>query len=155
MSELTLTETEVLTGHTDVICSTSIERIVSGRNAALAEIEVLIRRLAAISEQAASIGGGTSNNWGQIASHRHGCWLVESEELAMKIITQNIDRSIWRNLMHQSGLGGSWVLTPSPGGTGNLRWKRFVPSAKRTSTVLLKRGGMTRKNDTGQKVCSR
>lgn len=106
MSERPLTESEVLTGHTDVICSTSIERIVSGRNAALAEIEVLIRRLAAISEQAASIGGGTSNNRGQITSHRHGCWLVESEELAMKIITQNIDRSIWRNLMHQSGLGG-------------------------------------------------
>jgi len=42
MSELTLTEPEVLTGHTDVICSTSIERIVTGRNAALAQIEVLM-----------------------------------------------------------------------------------------------------------------
>lgn len=29
MSELTFTEPEVLTGHTDVICSTSIERIVT------------------------------------------------------------------------------------------------------------------------------
>ena len=36
MSELTLTESEVLTDNTDVICSTSIERIVTGRNAALA-----------------------------------------------------------------------------------------------------------------------
>lgn len=33
------TEPEVLTGHTTVICSTSIERIVTGRNAALAQIE--------------------------------------------------------------------------------------------------------------------
>ncbi|HAW0896820.1 TPA: restriction endonuclease subunit M, partial [Escherichia coli] len=41
MSELTLTDPEVLTGHTDVICSTSIERIVTGRNAALAQIEAL------------------------------------------------------------------------------------------------------------------
>ena len=32
-------EPEVLTGHTDVICSTSIERIVTGRNAALTRIE--------------------------------------------------------------------------------------------------------------------
>ena len=45
MSELTLTKPEVLTGHTDVICSTSIERIVTGRNAALAQIEVLMQQL--------------------------------------------------------------------------------------------------------------
>ena len=101
MSDLTLTKPEVL----NVNCITSIKRIVSRRNAALAEIEVLIRHLAAISEQTASIGGGTSNDWGQRTSHRHGCWLMESEEFAMKMITQNIDRSIWRNLMHQSGLG--------------------------------------------------
>lgn len=31
------TEPEVLTDHTEVICSTSIERIVTGRNAALAQ----------------------------------------------------------------------------------------------------------------------
>lgn len=33
MSALTLTEPEVLTDHTDMICSTSIERIVAGRMA--------------------------------------------------------------------------------------------------------------------------
>jgi hypothetical protein len=38
-------EPEVLTGHTGVICSTSIERIVTGRNAALTRIEALIRQL--------------------------------------------------------------------------------------------------------------
>jgi hypothetical protein len=36
-----VTEPEVLTGHTGVICSTSIERIVTGRNAALTRIEAL------------------------------------------------------------------------------------------------------------------
>jgi hypothetical protein len=32
MAALTQTEPDVLTDHTDVICSTSIERIVTGRN---------------------------------------------------------------------------------------------------------------------------
>ena len=35
MSEPTLTNPEVLTDHTDVICSTSIERIVTGRRVEL------------------------------------------------------------------------------------------------------------------------
>ncbi len=35
MSQPTITEPEVLTGHTDIICSTSIERIITGRNSAL------------------------------------------------------------------------------------------------------------------------
>ncbi|ECW2477480.1 restriction endonuclease subunit M, partial [Salmonella enterica subsp. enterica serovar Florida] len=38
MSEHTHADPEVLTDHTDVICSTSIERIVTGRNAALTQI---------------------------------------------------------------------------------------------------------------------
>ncbi|EPB4340624.1 restriction endonuclease subunit M, partial [Enterobacter kobei] len=50
------TEAEVLTDHTDVICSTSIERIVSGRNAALAQIEALISKLDEISTLTGSIG---------------------------------------------------------------------------------------------------
>lgn len=55
MSELTLTEFEVLTSHTDVICSTSIERIVSGRNTAIAQIETLIQQLDDICKQHASV----------------------------------------------------------------------------------------------------
>lgn len=39
MSEHTHANPEVLTDHTDVICSTSIERIVTGRNVALTQIE--------------------------------------------------------------------------------------------------------------------
>lgn len=56
MSELTFTEPEVLTGHTDVICSTSIERIVTGRNAALAQIEVLMQQLDDVLMLTRSIG---------------------------------------------------------------------------------------------------
>lgn len=51
MSEPTLTNPEVLTDHTDVICSTSIERIVTGRNAALTQIEALLHQINDISTQ--------------------------------------------------------------------------------------------------------
>lgn len=60
MSEPTLTNPEVLTDHTDVICSTSIERIVTGRNAALTQIEALLHQINDISTQTLSIGGKTA-----------------------------------------------------------------------------------------------
>ncbi|OSJ41270.1 hypothetical protein K804_05035, partial [Salmonella enterica subsp. enterica serovar Newport str. SHSN014] len=46
MSEHTNAAPEVLTDHTDVICSTSIERIVTGRNAALEQIRTVTERIA-------------------------------------------------------------------------------------------------------------
>lgn len=104
MSELTLTEPEVLTGHTDVICSTSIERIVTGRNAALAQIESLIRQLDDISTLTRSIGGKTALDWAMKQDFRCGCWLMEKTETAMKVITRNLDRGIWRDLMKKSGM---------------------------------------------------
>lgn len=52
-------EPEVLTGHTAVICSASIERIVTGRNVALMQIEALIQQLGGISALTRSIGGKT------------------------------------------------------------------------------------------------
>ncbi|EMW2203085.1 MULTISPECIES: DUF4942 domain-containing protein [Enterobacteriaceae] len=104
MSELTLTEPEVLTGHTDVICSTSIERIVTGRNAALTQIEALIRQLDDISALTRSIGGKTALDWAMKQDFRCGCWLMEKTETAMKAITRNLDRSIWRDLMKKSGM---------------------------------------------------
>lgn len=103
MSELTLTESEVLTDNTDVICSTSIERIVSGRDAALAQIEALIQQLGDISALTSTIGGGKSNEWG-VRQYRYDCWLMEKPETAMKAITQNIDRNIWKDLMNKSGM---------------------------------------------------
>ena len=103
MSELTLTESEVLTDNTDVICSTSIERIVTGRNAALAQIETLIQQLDDISTLTSNIGGGKANEWG-VRQYRYDCWLMDKPERAIKAITQNIDRSIWKDLMNKSGM---------------------------------------------------
>ncbi|EOC9629768.1 DUF4942 domain-containing protein [Enterobacter ludwigii] len=103
MSDLTLTKPEVLTGHTDVICSTNIERIVTGRNAALAQIETLIRQLDDISALTSNVGGGKANEWG-VRQYRYDCWLMEKPETAMKAITRNIDRSIWKDLMQRSGM---------------------------------------------------
>lgn len=62
MSETIHTEPEVLTDPTDVICSTSIERIVTGRNAALAQIETLIQQLDDISALTGNIGGAKRMN---------------------------------------------------------------------------------------------
>ncbi|HDS9724897.1 TPA: DUF4942 domain-containing protein [Enterobacter bugandensis] len=103
MSELILTKPEVLTNHTDVICSISIERIVSGRNSALKQIETLIQQLDDISALTSSVGGGKSNEWG-VRQYRYGCWLMEKPKTAMKAITRNIDRSIWKDLMNKSGM---------------------------------------------------
>ena len=97
-------EPEVLTGHTGVICSTSIERIVTGRNAALTRIESLIHALDDISILTRDIGGGTAQVWGMREGHRYDCWFTEKPDKAMKTITRNIDRRIWRDLMSKSGM---------------------------------------------------
>ncbi|OKP21441.1 DUF4942 domain-containing protein [Serratia fonticola] len=99
-----ITEPDVLTGHTEVIYSTSIERIVTGRNAALAQIEALIHQLADISAITNSIGGGVARDWAMKQDFRCGCWLIEKVETAMPVITRNLDRSIWRDLMKRSGM---------------------------------------------------
>ena len=104
MPDLTLTEPEILTDHTDVICSTSIERIVTGRNAALAQIEELMQQLDDISTLTRSIGGKTALDWAMKQDFRCGCWLMEKRETAMKAITRNLDRGIWRDLMKKSGM---------------------------------------------------
>ncbi|EAO6249611.1 DUF4942 domain-containing protein [Salmonella enterica] len=104
MSEHTHADPEVLTDHTDVICSTSIERIVTGRNAALTQTESLIHQLAEISTLTRSIGGKTAQDWAMKQDFRCGCWLLEKPETAMKAITRNLDRSIWRDLMKKSGM---------------------------------------------------
>ncbi|EAS1839009.1 DUF4942 domain-containing protein [Salmonella enterica] len=104
MSEHTHADPEILTDHTDVICSTSIERIVTGRNAALTQIELLIHQLAEISTLTRSIGGKTAPDWAMKQDFRCGCWLLEKPETAMKAITRNLDRGIWRDLMERSGM---------------------------------------------------
>lgn len=98
------TEPEVLTDHTEMICSTSIERVVSGRNAALVQIEVLIQQINDVSALTSTIGGGTAPEWAMRPGHRYDCWFTEKVETAMKAITRNIDRSVWRDLMLKSGM---------------------------------------------------
>ncbi|EBQ9252234.1 DUF4942 domain-containing protein [Salmonella enterica subsp. enterica serovar Newport] len=104
MSEHTNAYPEVLTDHTDVICSTSIERIVTGRNAALEQIRTVTERIAEISTLTSSIGGKKALDWAMKQDFRCGCWLMEKTETAMKAITRNLDREIWRDLMKKSGM---------------------------------------------------
>ena len=104
MTELAQNESKILTDHTDVICSTSIERIVTGRNAALTQIESLMHQLEDISVLTSNIGGGTAKDWAMRPGHRYDCWFTEKAEKAMKAITRNIDRSVWHDLMLKSGM---------------------------------------------------
>ncbi|MBO1551440.1 DUF4942 domain-containing protein [Yersinia pseudotuberculosis] len=97
-------EPQVLTGHTDVICSTSIERIITVRNTALVQIDALIHQLEDISAITNSIGGGIAKDWAMRQDFRTGCWFMEKAETAMKVITCNLDRGIWRDLMLKSGM---------------------------------------------------
>ncbi|CNE47678.1 DUF4942 domain-containing protein [Yersinia kristensenii] len=97
-------EPQVLSGHTDVICSTSIERIITVRNTALVQIDALIHQLEDISAITNSIGGGIAKDWAMRQDFRCGCWLMEKAETGMKAITRNLDRSIWRDLMLKSGM---------------------------------------------------
>lgn len=98
------TKPEVITEHTELINSTNIERIVTGRDATLAKIEQVIQQLIAISQLTANIGGGNAADWAMKQGHRYDCWLMEKPEKAMPAITRNIDRSLWRELMLKSGM---------------------------------------------------
>ncbi|EPC3739670.1 DUF4942 domain-containing protein [Salmonella enterica] len=98
------TEAEVLTDHNELICSTSIERIVTGRDAALSLIEILIYKLDDISRLTSSIGGDVAEHWAMRQGHSFDCWLMQPVDKAMPVITRNIDRSIWRDLMLKSGM---------------------------------------------------
>lgn len=98
------TETEVIVEHSEVICSTSVARIVAGRDSALKQIEQLIHQLSDISSLTSSIGGGTAGEWAMRQGSRYDSWLMEVPDKAIKLITRNIDRSIWRDLMMKSGM---------------------------------------------------
>ncbi|MBH2546247.1 DUF4942 domain-containing protein [Serratia marcescens] len=98
------TEPEVIVEQSEVICSTSVARIVADRDSALKQIEQLIYQLSEISSLTSSIGGGTAGEWAMRQGSRYDCWLMEVPDKAIKLITQNIDRSIWRDLMMKSGM---------------------------------------------------
>ncbi len=71
------TEAEVLTDHNELICSTSIERIVTGRDAALKQIEALICQLDDVSRLTSEIGGDIASHWAMRQGHAFDCWLVQ------------------------------------------------------------------------------
>ena len=98
------TEPEVLTDHTELICSTNIERIVTGRDAALKQIGALIENLNDISELTSRIGGGSAEDWAMQQGHHHECRLTKPVTEAMPAITRSIDCSLWRDLMLKSGM---------------------------------------------------
>ena len=102
MSDITISRPELVTGHTDVICSTSIHHILAVRKSTLLQIDTLIRQLAEISAMTESIGGKTARDWAMKQDFRCGCWLMEKPETAMKAITRNLDRELWRDLMQRS-----------------------------------------------------
>lgn len=98
------TEPDVLTEHNELIHSTSIERVVTGRDSALKQIEQLIEQLDAISWLTSEIGGGTAQDWAMKSGHRYDSWLTEKADKAMPAVIRNIDSSIWRDLMMKSGM---------------------------------------------------
>lgn len=98
------TEPDVLTEHNELILTTSIERVVTGRDSALKQIEQLIEQLDAISRLTSEIGGGTAQDWAMKPGHRYDSWLTEKADKAMPAVTRNIDSSIWRDLMLKSGM---------------------------------------------------
>ncbi|HAT3904168.1 TPA: DUF4942 domain-containing protein [Citrobacter koseri] len=98
------TEPDVLTEHDELILSTSIERVVTGRDSALKQIEQLIEQLDAISQLTSEIGGGTAQDWAMKSGHRYDSWLTDKADKAMPAVTRNIDSSIWRDLMLKSGM---------------------------------------------------
>jgi len=98
------TESDLLAGNNELILSTSIERIVTGRDSALKQIEQLIQQLDALSRLTSEIGGGTAQDWAMKVGHRYDSWLTEKADKAMPAVTRNIDRSIWRDLMLKSGM---------------------------------------------------
>jgi hypothetical protein len=98
------TEPDVLTEHNELILSTSIERVVTGRDSALKQIEQLIEQLDAISRLTSEIGGGRAQDWAMKVGHGYDGWMTENTEKALPAITRNIDRSIWRDLMLKSGM---------------------------------------------------
>ena len=103
MSDITAYRPEVVNENTDVICSTSVSHILAVQKSTQLQIDTLIRQLAEISAMTESIGGKTARDWAMKQDFRCGCWLMEKPATAIKVITRNLDRSIWRDLMKRSG----------------------------------------------------
>jgi hypothetical protein len=99
------TKAEVLTDHSELICSTSIERIVTGRDTALKQIEQLIQQLDSISQLTSEIGGGTAQDWAMKAGHRYDSWMTEKVDKALPaplpailtVVSARLDVEVWHD----------------------------------------------------------
>ena len=85
------TEAEVLTDHNELICSTSIECIVTGRENALKEIEALSLQLDEVSGLTSMIGSNTAVHWAMRQGHFFNCWLMRPVDKAMPVELRNVD----------------------------------------------------------------
>ncbi|RDP07863.1 hypothetical protein C4A54_01574 [Escherichia coli] len=85
------TEAEVLTDHNELICSTIIERIVTGRETALKENEALILQLDEFSRLTSMIGGNTADYRAMQQGHYFDCWLKRPVDKAMPVELRNVD----------------------------------------------------------------
>lgn len=86
MSDTIITRPEVLTGHTEILCSTSIRHVATVLNTTLQQTETLIRQQSEISALTANIDGKTVLNRSRKQGFRCGYWLIEKPETAMKAI---------------------------------------------------------------------
>lgn len=107
MSQLSSTVIEtpdVLTDHTEVICSTNIECLLTGRETALKQIAAVMNQLQELGKLIHSIGGGELEDWAVETSHRFGCYLTQQQDKGLVAITRKIDRKLWQSLMNRSGM---------------------------------------------------
>lgn len=79
------TEAEVLTDHNELICSTSIECIVTGRETTLKEIEALYLQLDEVSRLTSMIGSNTADHWAIRQGHFFNCWLMRPLDKTMPV----------------------------------------------------------------------
>ena len=92
MSDITISRLEVVNGHTDIICSTSVSHILAVRKTTLLQIDTLIRQLTEISAMTESIGGKTALDW---AMKQDFSWNYKTNcpcKFGNKIIVNNLVR---------------------------------------------------------------
>ncbi|MBZ7671266.1 DUF4942 domain-containing protein [Klebsiella grimontii] len=64
----------------------------------------MINQIAEIPQLTQGIDGGQVTDWSCASGWRYDCWLLQPVAKAMPVITRNIERRVWHNLMQQSGM---------------------------------------------------
>ncbi len=134
MSDITISRPEVVTGtYGRYLLHQYPPRCWRYGRAALLQTDTLIRQLTEISVLTKSIGGKSARDWAMKQDFRCGCWLMEKPETAMKAITRNLDREIWRDLMQRSGMLSLMDAQARDTWYRLLEYDNFRKSVKRTS----------------------